>query len=163
MNCWWEASFVNTVLGLLLGESLGSESVHRKEIHTLFPVTDGNTRAAPQHCCKSKHLQRGLWSCASLYEMKTWPTVSSQLSDCVGIHFGLLFLFVFLLLFFKSLAACLGNIGGHLGHTASATAQVLSGAGHSHHVQKEEWDEDARACATIQPPRAHAAKSTGCI
>lgn len=95
LNCWWEVSFVNAVPSLLLSEGLGSESVHRKEIHTLFPVNDGNTGAASQHCCKSKHLQRRLWSYTSLYELKTWPRLSNQLSGCVGIHFGLLFLLVF--------------------------------------------------------------------
>lgn len=50
--------FVNTVLGLLLGEGLGPESVHRIEIHTLFPTNNGNRGAAPQHFCKSKHLQQ---------------------------------------------------------------------------------------------------------
>jgi len=87
--------FVNTVLDLHLSECLGSESVHRKEVHTLFPANYGNRQAAPQHCCRSKHLQRCLWSNTSSYEQKTWPRVSSQLRGCVGIHLGLLFLLFF--------------------------------------------------------------------
>lgn len=33
-------------------KDLGSDSAHRKEIHTLLAANDGNTGSAAQHCCK---------------------------------------------------------------------------------------------------------------
>lgn len=75
--------FVNTVLGLLLGEGLGPESVHRIEIHTL-PLTMGT-----EGQLLSTSVSQSISSNTSLYELKTWPRVSSWDStlECILVCF----------------------------------------------------------------------------
>lgn len=160
LNCWWEVSFVNAVLGLLLSEGLAqSLFTEIKYTHSFLWMmgTPGQLLSTAIGQSISSN------DCGAMPDHMRWRPGLEFPANWRLCWNPFWFVPFVVLWFFRCLATCLGNLSGHLGDTASATAQFLNAVGRSQHMQGEEWEGNGSVCVTIQVHHAHAAKSMDCI